>query len=181
MIINDTGADYEPIPSGVQRAICYAVYDIGLQRSLDGYPVRQCVLLWELEACKKNGQPFHVTRRYTASLSELAVLRKHLESWRARAFTAEELKRFDTDRVVGANCRLNLVEKIKAGGKRRVDVDSVLPAETGQRLTIRTPAGFMPDWVATCIAEQLPPDGVQATPRTTAPASAEFAEEDIPF
>jgi hypothetical protein len=178
MIITDTGADYEPIPAGVVAAVCIQVFDIGLQRSLDGYPVHQCVVLWELGTAKKNGQPFTITRRYTASLNEMAILRKHLESWRGRAFTADELKRFDTSAIVGKNCRLNLVEKIKTGGKRRVDVESVLPAERGQALKPTTPADFIPEWVAKAIAEQIHPNG-EAPAAPVAPAG-DF-NDDIPF
>jgi hypothetical protein len=169
MIFSDTGADFEPIPSGVHRAVCVNVFDIGYQRNLDGHPVRQCVILWELEAVKKDGQPFTVTRRLTASLNEKATLRGLLESWRGRPFTVEELKRFDSTNLLGINCRLNLVEKIKTGGKRTVEVESVLRPE-GNPTAIRavTPRDFIPGWVQKCIQEQLP------APNSAAPSSADI-------
>jgi hypothetical protein len=179
MILTDTGSDYEPIPAGFHPACCINIFDLGMQRSLDGYPVRQCVVLWELGGPgKKSGEPFTITHRYTASLNEKANLRRDLESWRGRAFTAAELEGFNTDKIVGVFCRLNLVEKIKEGGKRRVDVTSVLPPEPGKTWTPRTPRTFIPDWVAKAIAEQLPPAGGSAP----APRPADEADlEEIPF
>ena len=181
MILTDTGADFEPTPTGEQQAICTAFFDIGLQRSLDGFPVHQCVLLWELAARKKNGMPFTVTKRYTASLSELATLRKHLESWRGRQFTAEELKRFDSDNIPGKQCRLFLVDKVKAGGKRRAEVDTILPPERGQAVRQTTEKGFIPDWVSKAIAEQLPANQGAATAAPARDPAPDDIDDEIPF
>lgn len=175
MILTDTGADYEPIPTGVLRAVCVNFFDIGLQRNLDGNPAHQCVILWELEQTKKNGEPFLVTRRLTASLNEKATLRGLLESWRGRPFTADELKKFNSDALIGINCRLNLVEKIKGGGKRTVDVESVLrPEGNPTSLKAFTPRDFMPGWVRKCISEQLPAPEATREPATTERGADEY-------
>ena len=39
-----------------------------------------------------SGEPFLVWKRYTLSLGDKATLRAHLEAWRGRKFTADELE-----------------------------------------------------------------------------------------
>ena len=51
-------------------------------------------------------------------MSEKANLRKHLESWRGRAFTADELNGFDSKNILGKSCMLSLITSDK--GKTQV-------------------------------------------------------------
>ena len=55
VIVSDNGGEFEPIPTGLYRALCVNYFDIGYQR---GYrapgedekpPVHKVVLLWEIE------------------------------------------------------------------------------------------------------------------------------------
>jgi hypothetical protein len=163
MLLTDTGADYEPIPTGIRPAALVNVFSIGLQRSGRGELNQECVFLWELAGvAKKDGTPFLVARRYTASLNEKANLRKHLRSWRGRDFTADELKGFDTTRLLGINARLNLIQ-VPRNGKDWVEIDSVLqPEGNPTAYKPRTPRTFMPDWVSKAIAAQVQPEAPAA-------------------
>jgi hypothetical protein len=73
-----------------------------------------------------DGRPFIVQKRYTASLNEKATLRKELESWRGRPFTQEELDAFDLDKLIGANCQLN-IQHVTKEGKLYANVVSIVP------------------------------------------------------
>jgi hypothetical protein len=57
------------------------------------------VLLFELcnETIERDGKtaPISINKEYTLSLGKKSVLRKHLETWRGRPFTDEELKGFE--------------------------------------------------------------------------------------
>jgi hypothetical protein len=63
-------------------------------------------------------------------LHEKARLRKDLESWRGRAFTDAELKNFDLEVLIGANCLLNVVQSSK-NGSTYANVSAVMPIKKG--------------------------------------------------
>jgi hypothetical protein len=167
MIISDTGADFEPVPTGLRSAVLVNVFDIGLQRGFRGDVNPECVFLWELADLKKDGNPFTVTRRYTASLNEKANLRRDLESWRGKTYTDEEIKAYNTDILIGINCRLNLVKKAKTNGKEYIEVAGVMkPEGSPTALKAKTSRTFIPDWVAKAIAEQVRTDEPRDQPNT---------------
>ena len=61
------------------------------------------------------------------SLGEKANLRKFLESWRGRKFTSEELKGFGIEKLLGANCVLNIVHTDRGYDR----IASVMPLMRG--------------------------------------------------
>ena len=106
---------------GNWSAICIRVIDLGTQDGeFQGKPKssRQCRIVWELnDQFDDNGKPLIIQRTYTSSLSEKANLRKDLESWRGRPFTAEELTGFDVKNILGKPCLLNLIKKQRPYGE----------------------------------------------------------------
>lgn len=125
MILSDTGGtSFEQPPTGSHAARCIAVIDLGTQRTTyegEAQIKRQVIVRWELSnelmtEGDHKGKPFTVSKFYTASLHEKAGLRKDLQSWRGRDFTADELKGFDLKNVLGQPCMLSvgLSEKGKA-------------------------------------------------------------------
>jgi hypothetical protein len=88
-------------------------------------------LVWEIDELGADGQPFTVSQKYTASLHEKSRLRHDLESWRGRKFTTEELKGFDVENVLGANCQINVVHATKEG-KTYANIASIVPQAKGQ-------------------------------------------------
>ncbi|HRW25722.1 MAG TPA: hypothetical protein P5298_15045 [Spirochaetia bacterium] len=157
MIVSKNPVDYEPLPTGLQPAICIAVYDLGLQKGYMDKIQHKLVILWELEARREtDGEHFLATKKYTACLDERATLTADLQSWRGRAFTPEELQGFDLDKILGKPCQLNLVQVTKANGDPFVEVAAVLPPLRGwPGFTPETDPGFVPAWVATAIEHQL--------------------------
>lgn len=175
----------EPIPTGMQQAVCSMVCDIGTQRGqYQGKPSerRQAVIIWEL-AEKKTlgnyaGQPFQTSKFYTLSLSEKAKLRADLQSWRGRPFTEDELKGFDLEKLVGANCFLNIVPD--ENGKPKIN--AITPLAKGMEKILPT-MKTEPEWVAKKRAESIeakgiPPSGNGAVGAHDAPP---HTEDDLPF
>ncbi len=126
------GGDFkQPDPgSHVGRAI--RIIDIGTHHGeyQGAATVRnQIILQWELpnELIEVEGvnKPLVTSKFYTNSLSEKANLRKDLEAWRSRAFTPEELMRFDLMGVLGKPCMLSIVHNEK--GKAKVVGVSAMP------------------------------------------------------
>jgi hypothetical protein len=84
--------------------------------------IRKLVISWELphEVTTFDGvkKPMGISKTYSASLGAKANLRKDLESWRGKAFTAEELAGFELKKILGRPCMLSVVES--PGGKTKV-------------------------------------------------------------
>lgn len=117
---HETGSTFKQPPADTHVARCYRLIDLGTQRgSYQGEPTvrNQVMISWELPEClMDDGRPFVVSAFVTNSLNEKAKLRAWLESWRGRAFTADELKKFDLENVLGAPCLVTVIhnEKQKA-------------------------------------------------------------------
>jgi hypothetical protein len=130
----DTGGkDFAQAPVGNHVARCVKVIDLGTQKNeYEGkvtFP-RQVVVCWELphELMPEGeyaNQPFVVSKIYTASLSEKATLRQHLEMWRGKAFTPDELKGFDAKNIIGKPCMLSVIHNEK--GKAKVAGVAAIP------------------------------------------------------
>jgi len=116
MIVSSTGGDFKPIPEGTYIATCVRVIDLGTQiTTFQGADKlqRKVLIAWEVpdEMVEFDGErrPALIMQRYTASLSDKATLRKHLEAWRGRRFTEDELKGFDLKNVLGKACQLQVL------------------------------------------------------------------------
>lgn len=135
------GGDFSPVPAGMHHAVCYSVLDLGTQPSFNPQypPKRQVAITWEIpgERITVDGQdlPRAITGLWTLSLATKSKLRPMLESWRGRAFTAEELEGFDLKNLLGVNCFVNVVHKDgkdKQGQARTyANVASVSPLAKG--------------------------------------------------
>ena len=106
-------SDFVPAPAGLHRAVCVDVVDMGLTDT-GKYGIHDMLrVVWQTEATGADGKRYVVHRRYTKTLGPRASLRKDLVSWRGMDFSPEELKGFDVEKLVGANCQLNIVHNQK--------------------------------------------------------------------
>ena len=136
---SDTGGgkDFDPVPEGSHLAVCDMFVDLGMQDSRFGAK-HKIYLRWQIPALRvefeKDGQqvnaPMSIGATYTLSLSEKSNLRPMLQAWRGRAFTPEELKKFDVTGVVGHPCMVTVTHSPKDGGGVYANVVAVarLPA-----------------------------------------------------
>lgn len=122
---SDTGGgDFTPAPEGTHVARCIELIDIGTHHGeYQGAPTvrNQVIVRWELpnETIDIDGkpQPMIVSKFYTNSLGEKANLRADLTAWRGRAFTPEELMKFDLMNILGKPCLLTVVHNDKKKAK----------------------------------------------------------------
>jgi len=129
-----------------------------MQPGFGGEEQHKLVILFETEAQRTQGDwagnRFVISKTYTASLNEKATLSKDLESWRGRAFTAEERAGFDLETVIGKPCTLNLIEKTTQKGKVMVVIGSILPhLKDSAKLTPQNPPTYMPKWIKQLMAK----------------------------
>jgi len=136
--VEDKGGNFERCPAGMHLARCYRIVDLGTQKSEYMGQVKylhKIMLGWEIHGVDdqgqpikmKDGRPFAIFKNYTLSWSEKANLRLDLQSWRGKAFTQEEMRRFDLKTVLGAFCMLNIIERAGQDGKSYTNVAGVSP------------------------------------------------------
>lgn len=124
-----SGTNFDPAPAGPHQGVCVDIVDLGMvETEYQGQKRIKPMLrvVWEIDAEMADGRRFLVSRRFTASLHEKSGLRAFLEAWRGRPFTTEELAGFDLDRLLKANCILNVVHRTN-GDKTFANVASVTP------------------------------------------------------
>ncbi len=138
IIAADNGSGlYKQVPPGNYIGRCFRIIDLGtqntdyqgLQRS-----VRKVMISFELfgddelgnALVMENGAPLTISKRYTLSLSDKSALKSDLESWRGRAFTAEELKGFDLSKLLGVYCMVN-TKADNREGKNYINIASLSP------------------------------------------------------
>jgi hypothetical protein len=187
IIAKETKSDFEAVPTGMQQAVCAMVCDIGTHKGeYQGKPNErhQVIIIWELAEKKKEGEwagePFYLTKFYTLSLGKDANLRKDLESWRGKPFTAEELQGFDMEQLIGANCLLNIIE-----ANEKAKISAISPLVKGMP-KIKQTMTQEPEWIDSKFRSKSlertggkPAAGAQGA--AVGSALPPQAEDDLPF
>ena len=215
-VVEDTGGSFESAPTGMHLGRCYRIIDLGTQKTEymgQMKALRKVMLGWELHAQDdagkpirmKDGRPFAMFKNYTLSWSEKANLRLDLQSWRGKPFSAEEMRRFDLETVLGAWCMLNVIEKQGNDGKMYINVNGITPVpsmikQAGMPAAVNKNEVFMlndpdmqmfgtfsenlkkkitssPEWDKLHGKTQILPDRLQAS----AKSSFDDMDDDIPF
>lgn len=131
ILAKEGGSGFTPAPAGTHIARCISVIELGTQPSgnpkfVDSFKI---LIEWELpeETVLFQGEdkPMKVSKEYSLSLSDKAILRKDLESWRARQFTPEEKAGFDVSKIVGVPCYVTITHKTSGAGRQYAMVSSV--------------------------------------------------------
>lgn len=128
MIIRETKTEstFKLPPSGSHLGRLYRVLDLGTQKvEWQGATKmqRKVMFTFELHGEDNDGQPLAmpdgkpliISKRYTMSLGEQSTLRKDLESWRGKKFTAEELLGFDVNVLLGKFAMCNVTHNDREG------------------------------------------------------------------
>ena len=131
--------EFEIVPQGSHIARCVAVIDLGTQvvewkgkeKLSPKVSLRFEIPSERIKFTDKEGKehdvPMFISRKFTRSLSDKSNLRPILESWRGKAFTAEELDGFDIKSILGASCLLSVVHELsKDGTKTYAKISSVM-------------------------------------------------------
>ena len=148
-----SGQAFRRVPTGVHVARCFGLIDLGTQTvEFKGEKKQQhkIQLQWEVLGEDEAGvemtndvngkeMPLTISKRYTLSLNDKAALRRDLEAWRGKPFTADELKAFDVSKLLGAYCMLNIVEQEGGNGKTYSNIQSITPLP--RELAKHKPAG----------------------------------------
>jgi hypothetical protein len=136
------GGNFEKkvLEAGAYPAVCDMVVDLGVQASPGGLyaPKRSVLLRFQIPSERveitKDGEtkdlPAVISRTLGLSLNEKSTLRQLLQSWRGRAFTPEELKKFDLVNVLGKPAFINVTHSTK-GDRTYANLTSIMPLPKG--------------------------------------------------
>ena len=132
---------FKPVPSGMHLARCYRIVDMGTQiTTWKGVSKEQPKVMLQFEVHSEDadgkpivtdkGEPMSISKNFTASLGENAILRQELENWRSRAFTADELKGFQLKNVLGVWAMLSVVKEQGNDGNEYTNISSINPVSS---------------------------------------------------
>ena len=131
IMARDNRKEFTPAPEGLHQAVCVDVVDLGLQSTPWGEK-QKVELRWQLDHLNPETSRRHmVTKRYTLSLNEKAILRQHLEAWRGKRFTPDELAGFDLEKLIGVNCQVQVVHELSDQGRIWSNVQAIVPLGKG--------------------------------------------------
>jgi len=209
IISASSGGSFEPrkpIPAAAYAAVLDLVADLGVQPSPNGQfaPKRTVVLRFQIPEIRveitQNGEtkdlPAVISRTVGLSLNEKSTLYGLLTSWRGKAFTPEELRRFDLSVIAGKPAFINVTHSVK-GDRTYANLTSIMPLPKsipapvleGKALVYSTDtpdaAVFdqLPAWIQDRIANRII-DAPKVAPKAAAkPAATEeaFADDSLAF
>lgn len=134
-------SSFKPVPPGMHLARCYRIVDLGTQESTYKGATRKLkkiMLQFEVHSEDMDGtplvtdknEPMSISKNFTASLGENANLRKDLENWRSRSFTAAELEGFQLKNILGAWAMLSVVREAGNDGNEYTNIASINPVSS---------------------------------------------------
>jgi hypothetical protein len=201
-----SGGNYperKPLEAGAYAAVCDMVVDLGVQPSPGGQyaPKRTLLLRFQIPSERveitKDGEtkslPAVISRTVGLSLNEKATLRQLLQSWRGRAFTPDELKKFDLLAVLGKPAFVNVTHSVK-GDKTYANLTSIMPLPKGMTApplegeaiwwSVDSPNldnfNKLPNWVQEKISNRII-EQPAAKPAAPAAPAAEFVDDEVVF
>lgn len=131
----ESGSDFQKVPEGIHQAICIGMFDIGTKHDEKWKKdIHKVIIMWELPqeriTIEGKDKPMAISKKYTLSLSEKSNLRKDLQAWRGKAFTAEQLAAFDVFKVLGVGCQLQVIHS-DYEGKTYANVAAIMALPKG--------------------------------------------------
>lgn len=136
LVAKDSG-DFLTVPAGMHLARCYRIVDQGTQKSEFQGKVKyleKVMLQFEVHGEDEEGKPLQtadgrplsISKSFTLTLADKSTLRKDLQMWRGRDFTAQELRGFELKNVLGAWAMLT-VTHTESNGKVYTNIAAINP------------------------------------------------------
>ena len=131
------GGEFTPVPQGMHLARCYRVVDLGTQETMylgEVKHLHKVMLQFEVHGeddtgnptVTTKGEPMSISKNFTLSLAEMATLRKDLQTWRGREFTADELRGFELKNVLGAWAMISVIRAMGNNGKEYTNIAAIM-------------------------------------------------------
>ena len=132
------GGEFTPVPQGMHLARCYRIIDLGTQETTYLGKIKhlpKVMLQFEVHGEDETGkpivtaknEPMSISKNFTLSLAEKATLRKDLQTWRGKEFTAEELRGFELKNVLGVWAMVSVIKAMGNNGKEYTNIAAIMP------------------------------------------------------
>lgn len=136
-LVAKDGGSFIDVPPGIHLARCYRLVDLGTQKSEFQGKVKyleKVMMQFEIHGeddqgnplVTQDGRPLSIAKSFTVTLADKSTLRKDLQTWRGREFTAEELRGFELKNVLGKWCMIT-VTQTESNGKIYTNIASISP------------------------------------------------------
>lgn len=141
LIVSEQEREYRLPPEGMMSGVCCDVQDKGEElNAFNGKMQRKVRLVFQIDELHPDfKRPFEVSSTYVLSLHEKANLRKVLATWRGRDFTAQELKGFDLEKLIGIPCQVQVQHRTSAKGRTFANVVAIVPLGKGMKALAVSP------------------------------------------
>lgn len=139
MIVKSEGNSTIPqLEPGVYTGVASALIDLGLQEnSMYKKTQRKVIIIWnivgETITVKDEELPRVISKEYTMSLGEKSTLRKDLEAWRGKVFSADELEGFDLRNIINTACQLQINAQEK-NGRTYTNIAAIMAIPKGTKI-----------------------------------------------
>ena len=138
IVKNEGNSEIKQLEPGVYTGIASAIIDLGVQENLMyGKMQRKVMIVWNIvgETVKINDEekPRVISKEYTMSLSEKSTLKRDLQAWRGKPFTAEELQGFDLENILNVPCQLQINQEEK-NGKTYTVIAAIMAIPKGMKV-----------------------------------------------
>ena len=128
--------EFVAVNPGTHLAMCYRVIDLGTQKvEWQGQTkmLPKVMLQFEVHGeddtgspmVTSKGEPLSISKNYTLSLGDKSSLRRDLQSWRGRDFTAEELRGFEMKNLLGQWAMITVSKSAGANGRDYTNIVSI--------------------------------------------------------
>ena len=178
-------------PSGTHNAVCAGVYDLGVQKSANGWPERR-KLAMIFEVAEKiaegplAGQPYRLSKIVSASLNDKSTLTALLTSWLGKDPRKKvNGSKFEPSALVGKPCMLTVAYKTTPDGDSQPIISAISSHMMGLPTLISTlDPNETPDWVRRMQDQRLDKaqqvDGYQPIPEAPTMLEQPAAENPPP-
>ncbi len=133
MRIKTNGGNFQPCPEYTGPAVCVDVTPLKTVQTQFG-PKEKFRFVFEIGEAKEDGTPWCVwSAPFTPSYHENSALRPFLRKWMGRELSADEVKEFDTESLLGRTAHITVIHE-HSDGEIYANIALIQPDKSAQPL-----------------------------------------------
>lgn len=133
MRIKTNGGNFQPCPEYTGPAVCVDVTPLKTVQTQFG-PKEKFRFVFEIGEAKEDGTPWCVwSAPFTPSYHENSALRPFLRKWMGRELSADEVKEFDTESLLGRTAHITVIHE-HSEGEIYANIALIQPDKSAQPL-----------------------------------------------
>jgi hypothetical protein len=135
MKIKNNSGNFQPCPEYTGSAVCVDVTPLKTVQTQYG-PKEKFRFVFEIGETKEDGTPWCVwSAPFTPSYRENSALRPFLRKWMGRELTADEIKNFDTEDMLGRTAHITVIHE-HSEGEIYANIALIQPDKSAQPLKL---------------------------------------------